>query len=229
MVLSQEDDFYLIVIAIFVIVTGVFYKYNKQIVKIIEIVFKRNHILGTFLFILISTVSGLFLAPVTPFNILAIYLYPPVMAFTISMVAHVTSALANFYIARHFEPKIIRDKLDKISFFKLASKKSNLSANEWLELSILTRVSPNFPYAVISYLWGFTKIPVEQFLIGTIIGTIPYLVLEMYVIHGAKRFITGERNYFVVGSIVVTLLISYGIDKFVQHLIDKKEQEEKFI
>ncbi len=227
MSLPRENE-YLILLAISILFLGVSaFKYKKVLLHFIEIVFKKNVILGTFLFLILCTMSSLLLIPITPFNILALYLYNPIPAFMMAMLAHIITALVGYYIAKQFEPNIIKDKLNKFSFFDLVSKKNNLTREEWLELSILTRVSPNFPFALISYLWGFTAIPIPEYLIGVVVGTIPYLLVEMYIIYSAGRFIKGERNYTIIMSVIVTLLLSYGIDRFVDHLIKEKEKKHK--
>lgn len=220
--ITEDQELFTFVIAIAILFTFGGYKYRREGMNFIKNVFEKDRKLGTLLLIMITTVGTVFLTPMTPYNILAAYLYSPLYAFLVCLISHAVAASACFFISRKYAPKFIKDKLNDLKLFKLLSKKDNLTSRQWIELTTLTRASPNFPYAPISYLWGFTNISFTDFLIGTVIGTIPYLVLELYLIYSAGDLITGKYNYHVIIGIVVTIVISYIIDRYVNKLLKEK-------
>lgn len=220
--ITEDEELLAFVVAITVLFSAGGYRYRKELMTFIKDVFEKDRRLGTLLYLGMTTLGTVLLSPITPFNILAVLVYTPFNAFLISLLGHVLGASLAFFISREYAPHFIKNKLDDLKVFKLLSKKSNLSTKEWTELVALTRVSPNFPYAPISYLWGFTEVPFTDFLVGTTIGTIPYLVLELYLIYQAGDVLTGKYNYHVVIGIVVTIFVTYLLDRYVRKLLKEK-------
>lgn len=216
-----HNDVVAISILSFIVVGILLYKENKQIQNLITVIFKTNKYLGTALYLILGSVLTLFFVPITPFNALALYLYSTPMAFLISLIMHLISASVEFFIARHYTPKFIKSKLDEIDLLKKLMTMKNLSTRKWIELSTLTRASPNFPYALVSYMWGMTEIPYQYFLLGTILGCLPYLSMELFMLKSAGKIITGEDPWHQIVMIGGTLFFSFLLGKYIEHLIKK--------
>ena len=75
-------------------------------------------------------------------------------------------------------------KLFKKGIFKNFYKKitdEKVSTMKKLELVILSRLSPLAPYHLFTFFWSFVDIEFLIFIIGSIIGVIPSLVLDTYI------------------------------------------------
>ena len=88
----------------------------------------------------------------------------------------------SFLLARKFgEPfvnKIIKEKSDKLD--KLNEK---LKTDSW-EIVLLFRIIPFFPISGFNYLFGLSEMRLRSYLIGSVIGTIPgILILSYFVTH----------------------------------------------
>jgi uncharacterized membrane protein YdjX (TVP38/TMEM64 family) len=223
--LSQSEEFLISVVLSYLVVGFLIFRYKKYVLNIVKKVFQQNRLWGSILYILVTTIATMLFAPVTPFNMLAMYLWPPWEAFLMSLAAHVFSASVEFYIARTFEPDFLQKSLAKSEIFQFMSASENLTSWQWLELATLTRASPNFPYALISYLWGFTKIPYLEFVIGTTVGCIPYLLAELYLIYSAGEIITGNYSTHVLVGIVVTIVMTFYIEHKIKGMLKERKKQ----
>lgn len=242
-------DKYLLIIIIIVLIIGVIFNYNKHIFKkLIVSSFNKNKIIGSALFIVLSTIAILLLMPVTPFNIIALYLYNPIPAILMAILAHITSAVACFYVSKYYQPQFLEYEFEKFEIYDLlksgnstqsdklkvdtqpksqSQSKDTITTTDWFILVVLTRLSPNFPYGLISYMWGTTNIPISIYLIGTILGCIPFLIIELYLLYNAGQVIAGNSNLFIFISIIVTFGISYSLELYSNYLIEQHKQKLK--
>lgn len=219
--LLNHKDIVAISILSFIIVGIFIYKENKHIQNLITIIFKNNKYLGTIFYLIVGTILTMFFLPITPFNALALYLYPTPIAFLITLIMHLISASVEFFISRHYTPTFIKSKLDEVDLLKKLMTMKGLSPSKWLELSTLTRASPNFPYALVSYMWGMTEIPYYYFILGTFFGCLPYLFMELFMLKSAGKIITGEDPWHQIMMIGVTLFLSFALGKYIEHVIKK--------
>jgi len=211
------------VVVVIVLINAFLYNHRKSLNQTVHRVFKKDKAQGTLLFIIISSVVTLFLAPTTPFNILALYLYEPVRAFIIVMIFHLISGVIAFYIARSYEPEALKRRLEDIEIYKLLTSKENLSFLEWTLLCFLTRASMNFPFSVLSYAWGFTKIPFEAYLIGTLGGVIIPVLLELYLLHNMGEMLEGKGTKHIVISILITVITIYVMARIIDSHLKKQK------
>lgn len=217
MILSHKDIMisgFISLLVFFIILI----KHNKHILKLIETIFHKNKLHGSILYLFFTTLCTAFLIPITPFNALALYLYSPINGFLMSLLAHIVSGLFEFYIARFYAPQIIKERLEDNHILKSLIEK-DFSQREWIELSTLLRLSPNFPYAFISYFLGFTKIPVSEFLIGSVLGCFPYLGMELYMLYNAGQVFIGKGRKSAIFMISATFIFSILLGKYVETIV----------
>ena len=108
-----------------------------------------------------------------------------------------------------------------------------------LKIVLLTRLSPAFPFNMLNYAFGLTKIPFWQYALGSWIGMMPGTV--MYVYFGAGLRSLGElstgkvetgtagRVFFVVGliaTVVVTIFVTHLARRALKQAIPKGEHTE---
>jgi uncharacterized membrane protein YdjX (TVP38/TMEM64 family) len=215
------------ILVVLVILNVLAVKHRERLMTYIKQVFKKDPVWGTSIYLVLGVLTTLFLVPITPFNILAIYLYSPWNAYFVAMLMHVISAAAAFYITKEYKPKVLADKLHEYELFKLLENGKDISTTEWLTLVTLTRLSPNFPFALVSYMWGFTNVPFSVFIIGTVLGATLPLLLELYVIYNVGEVIEGHHGKTIIGGIVLTVLITLTIRYIVDRIIEEKKKKLK--
>ena len=224
MPVTQSEEFFAAAFLSYVFVFALIYFYKDKLTSLIKRVFEKDRIKGSILYVAITSIAITLFAPITPFNVLAMYIYKPPVAFGMSLIAHIIGASLQFYISRKLEPTFLKKEMDKNEVFKLLSSKEqskDISGGDWILLSVLTRASPSFPYAMVSYLWGFTKISYINFIVGTILGCIPYLLGELYIIYNATHLLERKGNYkFTILAIIVTIALIFVIEEVIKKILD---------
>lgn len=216
------EKYVLVITVVTVLINGLLYKYKEGLNMNIQKVFKKDKRLGTALFVLFSSGITLFLAPTTPFNIIALYLYKPLEALAVVVLFHLISGITAFYLARKYQPESLKKRLKKNKIYNLLSDNDDISFYDWTALCSLSRLSMSFPFSVISYMWGFTKIPFEAYLIGTTIGAIIPILLELYLLYNVGELIEGKGKKHIFISIIFTLGTIYAMDRIMKNLLHKQ-------
>lgn len=208
-------------LAVFVYV----YRYSDDLKQSIIKVFNHNPLRGTILYLLFATVGTALFVPVTLFNTIALVLYTPFTAFWFALLAHGLGGGLIFFLTRQYLPENIKNMIrhTKIPLLKQLLNLHGLSNKDWMKLSILTRVAPNFPFALVNYMWGMTDIPVWTNMSGILIGCIPYLILELFMLLHVGKLVTHShtstppfKHLLVVG---LTLLVSFGVGEEIHRVL----------
>jgi len=157
--------------------------------------------------------------PTTPFNVAAGYLFGwaglPVL-----MVGAIGGAQIAFLLCRVCLQGWARKKLANLKLFKLID---NLCADDDSRLSwrsfkivLLTRGSPIFPFPLINYAHGVTRVSATSYFLGTGLGMLPWLTLDVY-FGGLLKSLEDVENghskgYLItvgIASVVTTIYITY--------------------
>ena len=88
------------------------------------------------------------------------------------------------------------------------------------QLVFLLRLSPMIPFSVSNYLYGLTDVQLGPYMLGTWLGTIPVICLEVYLGAAGKVGLSGHHHphsrleylFFGVGlgaTLAVTLVVTY--------------------
>eukprot|EP00729_Bicosta_minor_P014619 gene14618-10189_t len=157
--------------------------------------------------------------PTTPFNVAAGYLFGwaglPVL-----MVGAIGGAQIAFLLCRVCLASWARKKLANLKLFKLID---NLSADDDSKLSwrsfkivLLTRGSPIFPFPLINYAHGVTRVSAMSYFLGTGVGMLPWLTLDVY-FGGLLKSLEDVENghskgYLItvgISSVITTIYITF--------------------
>lgn len=101
----------------------------------------------------------------------------------------------------------------------------NATDEHGLTVVLLSRLSPIAPYVILNYAFGLTKVPFWKFVVGTVVGVLPAMVLYVYVGAGLRSIAevavyakgdepptTASRTLFWAGlvvTVVVTALLAW--------------------
>ncbi|MGL5329091.1 MAG: TVP38/TMEM64 family protein [Peptostreptococcaceae bacterium] len=117
----------------------------------------------------------------------------------------------SFYISRYWGrdivKKLTKEKLDKIE---------NMINNKGFTIILTLRLIPLFPFDVISYGAGLTCVKYKDFILATLIGTIPGILVFTNL--GAQVVNLGSSSFYVsIALLVLLFVISMALkNKFIK-------------
>ncbi|MDU6248580.1 MAG: TVP38/TMEM64 family protein, partial [Paeniclostridium sordellii] len=118
-----------------------------------------------------------------------------------TLIGALIGATISFYISRKlgraFVKKLTKEKLDNIE---------ELINSKGFFIVLILRLVPLFPFDIISYGSGLTSIKYKDFLLATIIGTIPGILVFTNI--GAQSVNIGSNSFYIsiMGLILLVLL-----------------------
>lgn len=204
-------NFYKIFISLFIIalILIMFYFMNKDIMNVDTL---KNLILDSGYFAPLIYIIAFSLVPLTffPDSLLAILggtIFGLSRGFLYTSIGALIGGSISFFISRilgqSFVEKLENDKLKNIQ---------NLLKDNGFLMILLLRLIPLFPFDLISYGAGLTKISYKDFLLGTLIGTIPGILV--FVNLGAQWIsFNKESIYLSVSLLILFIIVSLFLKK----------------
>ena len=122
-------------------------------------------------------------------------------------------ATASFLVGRYLAREAIARKIEKNE--KFATIDGAVAGEGW-KIVLLTRLSPVFPFTLLNYAFGLTRVKLSHYVLASWIGMIPGTVMYVYlgslvnVGAGHRHLTTGEWILYGVG-----LLATVGVTVFV--------------
>lgn len=118
-----------------------------------------------------------------------------------TVIGALIGASISFYISRklgrNFVKKITNEKLDNIE---------NIINSKGFFVVLILRLIPLFPFDIISYSAGLTSIKYKDFLMATIIGTVPGILVFTNI--GAQSVNIGSNSFYI--SIIALVILILG-------------------
>lgn len=161
-----------IIILFFIILKS---KYsNKYIHKLIKTEYnlKDKGIYGIVIFIIIGIILNQFVFLYPIINLSSGFIFGFKKGFIISYILIIISSIVSFYLSKYIFKKIEFDKKYDLNY--------NFNTIEWIKFNILLRISPT-PFNVSNYILSNTNINIITYIIGTMIGVLPWLFLEVFI------------------------------------------------
>ncbi|MEN6334564.1 MAG: TVP38/TMEM64 family protein [Phycisphaerales bacterium] len=107
-----------------------------------------------------------------------------------------------------------------------------------IKVVILSRLSPIAPYAILNYVFGLTKVSFWKYVLGTVIGVLPAMVMYVYVGAGLRSFAEvaafarGEQQtpssfhvFFWVG-LVVTVVVTVQLTRLARRVLRREHRRQ---
>ncbi len=142
-------------------------------------------------------------------------------------------ATAAFLVGRYLARDAIARKIEKHEKFATIDR---AVADEGWKIVLLTRLSPVFPFTLLNYTFGLTRVKLSHYVLASWLGMIPGTVMYVYlgslinVGAGHRQRTTGEWILYSVGllaTVTVTVFVTRLARKALAKKIIKTEQTPK--
>src|SRR5690242_6708551 len=205
--------FYL-AIAIGLIVAARFFHLQSLLKQAVEWVGKFGP-WGPVLFIRLYGVATVLFIPGSALTLGAGALFGVVWGSVYVSIGSTLGATAAFLVGRYFARDAIARKIEGNARFAAIDK---AVANEGWKIVGLTRLSPVFPFTLLNYAFGLTKVKLSHYVLASWLGMMPGTAMYVYVGSLAKAAAsghtrsTGEWVFYGVGllaTVVVTIFVTH--------------------
>jgi uncharacterized membrane protein YdjX (TVP38/TMEM64 family) len=129
------------------------------------------------MFILIYAVACVFLVPGSALTLAAGALFGLVRGSLIVSAGATLGAAAAFLVGRHLARRWVEERLKNHPRF--AAVELAVAREGW-KVVLLTRLSPVFPFTLLNYAFGLTRVSLRDYLVASWIGMLPGTVLYVY-------------------------------------------------
>lgn len=169
----------------------VYFGVHEQVVVLLRWV-EAQGIWGPVLFIAVMALVIVFLLPGVLFTTGAGFVFGVVEGTIYVVVGSTLGAAIAFLVARHFFGERAAGFVRSQAKLSLVSQE--MTPNGW-KIVLLTRLIPFFPSKVSNYFFGLTKFSFQGYVVGTLIGFIPFSLHNVYLGSLAADLTTlGVRN-----------------------------------
>src|SRR5712675_514394 len=133
-------------------------------------------------------------------------------------------ATAAFLVGRYLARDAIARKIEKNEKFATIDR---AVADEGWKIVLLTRLSPVFPFTLLNYAFGLTRVKLSQYVLASWIGMIPGTVMYVYlgslvnVGAGHRQRTTGEWVLYGVG-LLATVIVTVFVTRLAKKALAKK-------
>lgn len=197
-----------------------------DIVPLVESTVSSAGLLGPVVFIIIYAVAAVLFVPASVLTVSAGFLFGPWLGSAIVSIAATTGAGLAFLIGRYFARSYVESKIQKNDKFVAIDK---AIASQGAKVVFLMRLSPLFPYSLINYSLGVTKVPFTEYIVASWIGMLPgtfaYVILgsagKAAVAAGGTSSTFPGALLYIVGALAtlgVTVLISREASKVLNEM-----------
>jgi len=133
-------------------------------------------------------------------------------------------ATAAFLVGRHLARDAIARKIEKNEKFAALDR---AVADEGWKIVFLTRLSPVFPFTLLNYAFGLTRVRLSHYVLASWIGMMPGTVMYVYlgslvnVGAGHRQRTTGEWVLYGVG-LLATMAVTIFVTRVARKALEKK-------
>ncbi len=151
---------------------------------------------SSLVFIIIYSLKPIvFIIPASLLSIVAGNIFGSFYAFIYSMIGCFFSATVAFFIARvlgkPFVDNVVKGKIIKID--------SSVEKHGFV-IMLLMRLSFVFPYDALSYACGLTKVKYKDFILGSVLGIIPEMIVYSYIGKNLGR-------HFIIKKLIIPIVL----------------------
>lgn len=183
-------------------------------------------LIGYAVFILLYILSCIFFIPGTVLTLGAGAIYGVVLGSVIVSVASTLGAGAAFLVGRYAAREFVERKIEGNETFKSIDE---AVAREGGKIVFLTRLSPLFPFSLLNYAYGLTKVNFFSYFIASWIGMMPGTVMYVYIGSLGSDLATagtGEQSYlkWILNAVgfIATVLVSVYVGKIAKQALERK-------
>ena len=179
-------------------------------------------------------VSCVLFIPGSLVTIVAGLLFGVVLGTVTVSIGSVAGASAAFMVGRYLARDAIEAKVANNAMFQTIA---GAVEKKGFLIVLLTRLSPVFPFNLLNYAFGLTRVSFGHYFFASWIGMFPATVLYVYlgsVVKSLSEFVDpdrqvnlGERVFFWSG-LVVALIVTVVVTRIARKALQEAVPEEKF-
>lgn len=133
---------------------------------------------GPVLFIMVYAVAAVFLIPGSALTLGAGALFGVVWGSAYVSIGATLGATAAFLVGRYVARSWVAKKIERNARFAAIDRSV---ADEGWKIVLLTRLSPVFPFTLLNYAFGLTRVKLLEYVLASWIGMMPGTVLYVYI------------------------------------------------
>ena len=159
---------------------------------------------GVIVFIGVYIVATVFFVPGSILTLGAGFVYGVVLGTVWVSIASILGATAAFIVGRYFARDWVSGRITGNKRF--AAIDDAVGSEGW-KIVGLTRLSPIFPFNLLNYAYGVTKVGLRDYFLASWIGMLPGTVMYVYIgsLAGSLATVGGERSRTTVDWVIYGL------------------------
>jgi len=179
---------------------------------------------GPVIFIGIYIVSAVLLIPGSVLTLGAGAVFGLLKGIVIVSLASTSAATVAFLIGRHLARNVVARKIEGNE--KFAAIDRAVAAEGW-KIVLLTRLSPVFPFTLLNYAFGLTRVKLAHYILASWIGMLPGTAMYVYlgslanVGAGQHTRTLGEWALYAVG-LLATVAVSVFVTRIARKALASK-------
>ena len=186
--------------------------------------------IGIFVFAMIYILACVLLVPGAILTLGAGAIYGVVAGSILVSVASTLGATAAFLVGRYFARDLVAQKIEGNPKFRAVDE---AVGNEGWKIVGLTRLSPIFPFNLLNYSYGLTRVSLKHYFFASWIGLMPGTVLYVYIgsLAGSLATLGAEgrvRSPWEWALYVIGLMATIAVTVYVTRLA-KRALAEKIL
>ena len=157
-------------------------------------------------FVLLYIVAALFFVPGSPLTLAAGAVFGPVGGTVYSLLGATVGAILGFLIARYLAGDWVRDKISG----RLEKIVEGVEEEGW-QFVVYTRLVPLFPFNLLNYAFGLTRIRLSHFAVASFLAMIPGAAAYAYLGHAGQQLAAGTENAIKTALLALAALAALAL------------------
>ena len=156
--------------------------------------------IGFVVFYALATVA---MVPGSIFDLAGGALFGPYWGFVLNLAGGSFGAALAFLVARY----LARDWVQVRAGPRMQNVMNSVDAEGWRFVAFV-RVVPIFPYNILNYLLGLTRIPFLHYMLATVVFMAPSTAVYTYIGHAGRAAIAGDTDNLYYALLAFSLLLA---------------------
>jgi len=188
---------------------------------------------GPLIFMIIYVLACVFFLPGSILTLGAGVVFGLIEGTVIVSLSSTLGATAAFLVGRYIARDWVAKKIEGNPAFKTID---DAVAKEGWKIVGLTRLSPVFPFNLLNYAYGLTKVSLRDYFFASWIGMLPGTVMYVYIgslvgdlarlSAGGRTRTTAEWALYIIGF-AATIIVTIYVTRIARSALNKKEQPER--
>jgi uncharacterized membrane protein YdjX (TVP38/TMEM64 family) len=215
----------LIVAVVAAIVSGLFYFDVRALLRDSLAWVEQLGPWGPVLFVLIYIVAAVLFVPGSALTLGAGAVFGVALGSVLVSLGATLGATAAFLVGRYFARAWVAKKIEGNAAFAAIDRA--VAAEGW-KIVGLTRLSPAFPFSLLNYAFGLTRVSLRDYVVASWIGMMPGTVMYVYI--GSLARVAGDRTrtpgeWALLGlGLVATIAVTIFIARIARTALAKRTQ-----